>query len=123
EPLGRLGSCARGAGGPEPGLELLGNGERVDLVFSDTVMPGPLNGIEFGRKLRERFPDLPVLLATGYHKPAEDAQGEFPVLRKPYQLGELGRAVTHLIANARGGAEPTNLLRFPSGRKGDRRPR
>jgi CheY-like chemotaxis protein len=116
ELLEQLDYHVRIAGGPEAALDLLAQGETVDLVISDIVMPGPLNGIGLARELRQRFPALPVLLVTGYSKPAEDAHGEFPVLRKPYQLSELGRAVSHVLKSAQA-AEAPNLVRFPAGRK------
>ena len=86
-------------------------------MISDIVMPGPLNGIGLARALRQRFPALPILLVTGYNKPAEDAHGEFPVLRKPYQLSELGRAVSHMLNRAQAVEAAPNLVRFPTGRK------
>jgi PAS domain S-box-containing protein len=117
ELLEQLHYRVRIAGGAEAALDLLAGGESVDLVISDIVMPGALSGIGLARALRERFPTLPVLLVTGYSKPAEDAHGEFPVLRKPYQMSELGRAVSHMLHSAPAAAAAPNLLRFPSGRK------
>jgi PAS domain S-box-containing protein len=61
----------------------------IDIVFSDIVMPGKIDGIGLARTIREKRPRLPILLATGYSKAA--ATSEFPILRKPYQLHELSR--------------------------------
>jgi len=60
--------------------------------------------------VRENYPRLPVLLATGYSRAAESAHSQFPVLRKPYQLADLGRAMTNLLA-ARDAAG-ANLVQF-----------
>ena len=68
----------------------------IDLVFSDIVMPGRLDGLGLARRLRELRPDLPVLLATGYSDAAVDARGDFPILRKPYEIHQLSKAIATL---------------------------
>ena len=70
-------------------------------MFSDIVMAGQMDGIALARIVRERRPDLPILLATGYSKAAEAAQDEFAILRKPYQITQLSRAIAKVIAQAR----------------------
>jgi PAS domain S-box-containing protein len=66
----------------------------IDIVFSDIVMPGKMDGIELARSIREKWPRLPVLLATGFSNSA--ANSEFPILRKPYQLHDLSRELEKL---------------------------
>jgi CheY-like chemotaxis protein len=68
----------------------------IDLVFSDIVMPGKLDGLGLARRLREVRPDLPVLLATGYSDAATDACRDFPILRKPYEIHQLSQAIANL---------------------------
>jgi PAS domain S-box-containing protein len=68
-----------------------------DLVFSDIVMPGLLDGLGLARIIRERYPELPILLATGYSEAARSARSGFPILRKPYRLDELSQALARLI--------------------------
>jgi CheY-like chemotaxis protein len=80
---------------PRAALERLEGGERFDLVFSDVLMPGGMSGLDLAREVGRRWPDLPVLLATGH--PADAEQGWFPVLRKPYATLELARAVAALL--------------------------
>jgi len=77
-------------------LEQLNGGERPKLVFSDIVMPGGISGIELAKKVRERFPELPVLLTTGYSEEVGGHHG-FPVIQKPYELDALARAVGTLL--------------------------
>lgn len=81
-------------------LDLLNAGEPVDLVFSDIIMPGGMDGVQLAEELRQRFPKVPVLLTTGYSEamPAALAKG-LPILTKPYdadalceRIGELMRA-------------------------------
>ena len=77
-------------------LEQLTAGERPKLVFSDIVMPGGLSGIELARKVRNRFPELPILLTTGYSEEVGGNHG-FPVLQKPYELDALAGALGALL--------------------------
>ncbi len=79
-------------------FERLVRGEKADLVFTDIVMPGKMNGIELARSLRSRFPGLPVLLTTGYSAGAQQATQEgFPLLSKPYRPDLLAKAIRTLL--------------------------
>jgi PAS domain S-box-containing protein len=68
-------------------------GDGIDLVFSDIVMPGKMDGLSLARAIKLKHPALPILLATGYSEAAQNARADFPILRKPYQLHELSRAL------------------------------
>jgi PAS domain S-box-containing protein len=94
--LDELGYRVVTASSGEEALERLET-EAVDILFSDVVMPG-LSGIELGRLARQRDPDLPVLLASGYSEEIVGAAGaDFDIVRKPYDLNgieaALGRAL------------------------------
>ena len=73
-------------------LDALASGHQVDLVFSDVVLPGRTDGVALARAIGERYPQIPVVLTTGYSK-VFDSDPEFPVLRKPYQLSTLGHVM------------------------------
>src|SRR5690606_11944451 len=66
--------------------------DAIDLVFSDIIMPGQLDGIGLALALRALTPDLPVLLATGYSERAPADFG-FSVLSKPYDARRLAEAL------------------------------
>ena len=68
----------------------------IDLVFSDIIMPGKMDGLALARRLREIRPKLPVLLATGYSDAAANVRGDFPILRKPYEIHQLSQAIARL---------------------------
>ncbi len=92
ELLEELGHRVLAADGGEAALHLLGK-EKVDLLFSDVVMPG-LSGIELARAARESVPSLPVLLASGYSDEiTEGAGADFGFVRKPYDAEQLGEAL------------------------------
>jgi len=78
-------------------LDLLARQKDIVLVFTDIIMPGKMDGIQLARMERENHPNLPVLLTTGYARMAETVGGEFPILRKPYELSALARAVRSAI--------------------------
>jgi two-component system NtrC family sensor kinase len=92
--LEELGYRVKRAVSAQGGLDLLEVENGVDIVFSDILMPGGMNGLELAATLRQKFPDITVLLTTGYSSSAQDAvrQG-FEVLQKPYSLVALERAL------------------------------
>lgn len=64
--------------------------QRFDLVFSDMVMPGEMDGIELAREVRQRRPELPVVLTTGFSEAAAAAnQDGLRLLVKPYRIEQL----------------------------------
>lgn len=66
---------------------------RYDVVFTDVVMPGR-SGIELAGEIARRFPDLPVVLTSGYsHVLAEEGTKGLTLLRKPYSLEELAQVL------------------------------
>lgn len=94
EALRAAGFDVRIAVNGEEARALLERGAAVDIVFSDIVMPGSVSGIDLAALVRERWPALPVVLATGY----TDRRVSIPgvnILAKPYDLeqviGLLGR--------------------------------
>ncbi len=66
-------------------LAYLDSGGAVDLVFSDVLMPGSLDGVELARRLRQRDPLLPVILSSGYPG-SVNVERAGPFIRKPYHL-------------------------------------
>jgi CheY-like chemotaxis protein len=75
--------------------------EKFDLVVSDIIMSSEMDGLALARLIRQRHPELPVLLVTGYSNSATPIDADFTVLRKPYEIGDLGRAATKVIAEWR----------------------
>ena len=75
-------------------LTVLAQDSEIELVMSDIIMPGAMNGLELARLLRERRPDLSILLATGYSQYGREVAAEgFALLEKPYRLDGLARAI------------------------------
>lgn len=71
----------------------------VDVVFSDVVMPGDMNGVQLAQTIRRSHPHLAVVLATGYSETLAQWQGEAvaEVLSKPYRLDDLVAALERAL--------------------------
>jgi PAS domain S-box-containing protein len=82
-------------------LEILDGGEGIDLLFTDLIMPGGMNGVLLAREAQRRQPQLKVLLTTGYAEASlerTDVGGsEFDLLNKPYRRTDLIRRVRAVL--------------------------
>jgi two-component system, NtrC family, sensor kinase len=75
-------------------LQHLESGNRVDLILTDIVMPGGVSGIDLARTVRQCYPNVPVLLTTGYSAAARDAAHEgFVLLTKPFRMTALEQVI------------------------------
>jgi PAS domain S-box-containing protein len=78
-------------------MDILQDGVHVDLLFTDLIMPGNMNGVMLAREARRLHPKIKVLLTTGYADASlerTDANGsEFDMIHKPYRRAELARKV------------------------------
>jgi signal transduction histidine kinase len=96
EMLQELGWKVTRAASAEAALGALANSRDIDLIFSDIMMPGGMNGVELAREIRSRRPNLPIVLTSGYSEAAvNDARAEgISLLPKPYRLEELDAALS-----------------------------
>jgi signal transduction histidine kinase/ActR/RegA family two-component response regulator len=97
--LGQLGYQVVRAASASGALGALANGRHFDLVFTDIVMPGGMDGVRLARELRLRRPRLPVVLTSGHPGTASrdiEADG-LKVLAKPYRLEELRAALAQAL--------------------------
>jgi len=94
EMLSNLGFSVTHVTGAEAALGALANARAIDVVLSDIMMPGGVSGVELAREIRDRHPNLPVILTTGYVEAAARMKdGEFQLLLKPYSLEALAEAL------------------------------
>ncbi|ADJ63952.1 PAS domain-containing protein [Herbaspirillum seropedicae] len=90
---------------PAEALQLIRSGRPVDLLFTDLIMPGSMNGVVLAREAKRMLPTIKVLLTTGYASESLErhgADGEFPVLDKPYRHDELARKIRIVLDGATG---------------------
>ena len=73
--------------------------QAVDIVLTDHAMPG-MNGTELARCIRETWPELPVVLVTGYAEVPGGADLKLPRLSKPYRQQELDEVISTLGAGS-----------------------
>ena len=92
-------------------LDLLRLGTKVDVVVTDHAMPG-MTGAELARQIRQRWPELPVILATGYAELPNGEDPGLPRLSKPYLQDELAAQIARVL-----GAAPTNVIPLDSARR------
>jgi CheY-like chemotaxis protein len=83
----------------EAALARLAEGGRVDLVFTDIMMPDGRTGLELARELRRIRPDLPILMTTGYAGEMIDLDlvDGLPLIRKPYRQDDLAEAIERTL--------------------------
>ena len=88
--VARTASAAEGLGAFEQ--------QAPDIVLSDMVMPGEMDGLDLARRLRQRMPNVPVVLMTGFSDAAGAAADEgFTVLRKPFKTESLASSLASAL--------------------------
>ena len=97
-----LGHEALEALSAEKALEMLRSGTPVDVLLTDYAMPR-MNGAQLAEQARALYPDLPVLLATGYAELPPGTSLDLPRLRKPYQQRELAIEIERTLRAAGSG--------------------
>jgi PAS domain S-box-containing protein len=98
ELLEGLGLEVRSAENASQALELLRR-ERFDIMLTDVVMPGGMTGIELARECARAWPDLRIVLTSGYAGEDVDAalaDAPWPFVRKPYSGEQLAAVLGDL---------------------------
>ncbi|MGT2482178.1 ATP-binding protein (plasmid) [Methylobacterium oryzae CBMB20] len=88
------------------GLKVLERGG-ADILVSDLVMPGGMDGLAFANEARRRWPELPVILVSGYSTSAAQAtELGYTLYMKPFDMAELAKGIrAHLSCKGRQSAE------------------
>ena len=83
------------------GLERFNNNPNIDLVFSDIMMPGGMNGIDMAKRILQEKPTTPILLATGYTqqslKDKIDESDHITCISKPYDTEKLPGLINSMM--------------------------
>ena len=97
--FGHLGYDVLAANNGAQALETLRGNPDIAILFSDVVMPG-MSGVELGKTVQQEFPDVKVVLASGYLKSTLNDRipdvGSFDLIAKPYRLSDLIRTLKAL---------------------------
>jgi DNA-binding NtrC family response regulator len=113
-----LGFTVRVVGSAALALEAIKT-DYISVVVSDIVMAGIMDGAELGRAIRQQNPELPVILITGYNNRSDEARDEFIVLRKPFTVTDLGRAIARCETQI-AQQQASNVVRMTAPRKPQR---
>jgi len=92
-------------------LDLLRLGAKVDVVITDHAMPG-MTGSELARQVRQTWPTLPIILATGYAELPNGEDPGLPRLSKPYLQAELAMQISKAMATT-----PANVIPLDAARQ------
>ncbi len=88
------------AANAEEALHVLKSDASIDVLLSDVVMPGGINGVELAKQAEQLRPGIKILLSSGYAGETLEESlahgGDWPFLRKPYLASELADALAGL---------------------------
>jgi signal transduction histidine kinase len=88
-------------------VALIESGRHIDLVFSDVVMPGPVDSLQLGEVVRRHLPDAEILYTSGYAEGVLAHEGKVSVsvnlLQKPYHPDVLSARIRHLLRRRKSG--------------------
>lgn len=79
-------------------LDKLATQSDYDLVLTDIVMPGSVNGLELYATINADYPQISVLCMTGYSETVDEVLSEEHLLRKPFQRDQLAAKLQELLA-------------------------
>jgi CheY-like chemotaxis protein len=92
------------AGNAEEALKILRSDEKIDLLFTDIVMPGDLNGRQLADEAQKLRPGLKILYTSGYTENAIVHHGRLDpgvqLLSKPYRRNELAQKIRNVLHDA-----------------------
>jgi CheY-like chemotaxis protein len=98
--LADLGHHVARAANADEALGLLQSDTQIDVLVSDVVMPGGMNGVELAKRAEQLRPGIKILLSSGYAgETLEESLShgrDWPFLRKPYLASELAEALERL---------------------------
>jgi|GEM_PF-2392481 PAS domain S-box-containing protein len=95
--LSSLGYSVLIANNAAQALKIIDSDQQIDILFTDTVMPGSLNGIELAEEALKRRPELKVLITTGFTNIKGKRPGGQKVLNKPYTKAELADRIRRAL--------------------------
>jgi signal transduction histidine kinase len=97
--IGDLGYRVLSASNGPSAMHIIRNGQRIDLLFSDIVMPGGMNGFDLINQARDIRRGLKALVTSGYaniHRPGTD-RPDVPLLLKPYRRADLAKCIRRAL--------------------------
>jgi PAS domain S-box-containing protein len=113
--LEELGHRVLQADGAASALDVLGESDRIDVLFTDVVMPGGMNGLDLARRARQLQPEIKLILVSGYASSFSLSGGvTAELLQKPYRDEDLKRTLSRALAGDGGGGDAQAAARRSS---------
>ena len=109
--LDDLGHTGLPASSGKEALDILRRGDSVDLVITDQAMPH-MTGQQLAEAIKKEWPELPVIIATGYAEMEPKFEGRWPKLSKPFTEAELVGAIARIAPKLR---KSGRVLKFRTG--------
>ena len=109
--LDDLGHTGIAASSGKEALEILKQQDSVDLVITDYAMPH-MTGLQLADAIKREWPQLPVIIATGFAEMESEAQSILPKLAKPFTEAELVKELERIVPRGRDGGR---VLKFRTG--------
>jgi CheY-like chemotaxis protein len=97
--LEELGHRVLEAGSGREAMEYLGRARSVDLVITDQAMPG-MTGLKLAETIRQQWPHLPIILASGYADLPPQFEPDLIRLSKPFRQDRLASAISESMQGA-----------------------
>jgi CheY-like chemotaxis protein len=94
-----LGYAACSAGTGAEAIATLMEDPKIDLLFTDVLMPGGMSGFELASEIRVRRPDIAILVMSGFpgsFLPSDRPNNGFEIIRKPFTQAELSAALARV---------------------------
>jgi PAS domain S-box-containing protein len=110
--LDDLGHTGIAASSGKEALEILGHQDSVDLVITDYAMPY-MTGLQLADAIKREWPELPVIIATGFAEMESEVQPVLPKLAKPFTEAELVKELERIVP--RGRDDGGGVLKFRTG--------
>ncbi len=92
-------------------LDALRAGAKVDMVITDFAMP-EMTGVQLARQIRQEWPHLPIIMATGYAELPDEEASSYRILNKPFLQHELARQIAEALK------QNANLVFLDAARRG-----
>ncbi len=100
--LDDLGHTGIAASSGKEALEILGHQDSVDLVITDYAMPH-MTGLQLAEAIKREWPELPVIIATGFAEMESEVEPVLQKLAKPFTQAELAKELERIVPRGRDG--------------------